>query len=67
MEHVPDYMRLVVTGDDSGDDSGDEGSGRGREEEEDMEETGSPVGQWPEIALPLNNTFSLGGRESTFS
>ena len=45
MELDPDYLHLVVTGDDSGDDSGDEGPGRGRQEEEEAEETGSPVGQ----------------------
>lgn len=43
VEIVPDYLRLVIAGEDSGDDSGDEGSGRGREEEEEMEEAGSPV------------------------
>ena len=37
-------MRTVATGDDSGDDSGDEGPGRGREDEEDTEESISPVG-----------------------
>jgi regulator of nonsense transcripts 2 len=46
---------LVVTGDDSGDDSGDEGPGREREDEEDMEETGSPVGQRPKSTLPPAN------------
>jgi hypothetical protein len=45
MELIPDLMRLVVAGDDSGDDSGDEGPAREREEEEDVEEAFSPVGQ----------------------
>jgi len=48
-------MCLVVTGDDSGDDSGDEGPGREREDEEDTEEPGSPVGQWLITSLPLVN------------
>jgi hypothetical protein len=52
VEPVPDYLRLVVAGDDSGDDSGDEGSGRGREEEEDMEEADSPV-----VGQRLRNLF----------
>lgn len=59
MELVPDYMRLVVTGDDSGDDSGDEGPGREREEEEDTEEIGSPVGQQQKISPPPANTHVL--------
>lgn len=45
MKHAPDYLRPVVTGDDSGDDSGDEGPGREREDEDDTEEIGSPVGR----------------------
>ena len=60
MEPVPDYnhLHLVVTGDDSGDDSGDEGPGREREDEEDMEETGSPVGQRLKNPLPPTDTYS---------
>ena len=52
MELVPDYMRIVITGDDSGDDSGDEGPGREREEEEDTEGTISPVGELGNIVVP---------------
>jgi len=48
-------MRPVVAGDDSGDDSGDEGPGRKREEEEDMEEPSSPVGQSMDTSLPPAN------------
>jgi hypothetical protein len=45
-------MRAVVTGDDSGDDSGDEGPGIEREDEEDTEETVSPVGE-PAKTVPF--------------
>ena len=52
-------MSPVVTGDDSGDDSGDEGPGREREEEEDTEDPGSPVGQLLNTSLPLVNVHFL--------
>lgn len=55
MELAPDYMRKVVTGDDSGDDSGDEGPGRSREDEEDTEEIVSPVSEPVEFAQPPAN------------
>jgi hypothetical protein len=58
LELEPDYMHLVVTGEDSGDDSGDEGSGRGRQEEEDIEEVSSPVSEPVKIApAPANERF----------
>lgn len=55
MELVSDNIHTVVTGEDSGDDSGDEGPKRGREDEEDTEETPSPVGELAKIPRPLAN------------